>query len=146
MPLYEFHCNVCGHITEELFKVIEKPATLLCEDCGHLAGPIMSVPAWQPNQYKGAPEHYDVGLGCVVENSKHRDKICKERGIVPVDINFGKHYLDDMAEADAARQDAEIAETVRYNDNLKKNDGDRQKASADTWTADDILSGVYDEV
>lgn len=35
MPLYEFHCPECERVTEENFKIAERPDCVTCTFCGN---------------------------------------------------------------------------------------------------------------
>lgn len=84
VPLFAFKCvdPECAHVTEELFKADgERPVEWGCEECGDAAALIPSVPARTVNRWGDTNGGYDVDLGCVVENSTHRDRIMKARNI-----------------------------------------------------------------
>lgn len=34
MPLYEYHCNACAHVQEELRAIAERDTPAMCETCG----------------------------------------------------------------------------------------------------------------
>jgi hypothetical protein len=84
MPLFLYRCvdPACDHDTEELFKADgERPLEWGCEECGDVAKLVPSVPARTASRWGDTNGGYDVDLGCVVENSTHRDRILKERNM-----------------------------------------------------------------
>jgi putative FmdB family regulatory protein len=42
MPIYEYECEVCGHITEVLRRADERNESILCEECEGATERIMS--------------------------------------------------------------------------------------------------------
>jgi len=88
MPLHEFKCP-CGHVTEDLFKVNEKPDFIPCEECGEQADSILSMPAWMPPQFKGVQGNhgrYNIpALGGALANTKEYDQAMEDRGLVRYD-------------------------------------------------------------
>ena len=44
MPLYEFQCRRCEHITEEFQKLMEQKSLRTCEECGDTAAKVVSAP------------------------------------------------------------------------------------------------------
>lgn len=45
MPLYEFECQECSHISEILMAASERNNSILCEECGGPTDRIFSAPA-----------------------------------------------------------------------------------------------------
>ena len=43
MPLFEYKCTMCGHVTEVLEK--EQQGDAMCEVCAYMALPVSSSPA-----------------------------------------------------------------------------------------------------
>ena len=62
--------------------------------------------------------YYDRGLGLVLQSKQHRRKICKERGLVPVDGDFN---IKDMDAEERARINEEQRTIHRLQDNMKHN-------------------------
>lgn len=83
MPIYSFECSQ-GHVTDEYFPTRDRRAKLVsCGTCGKKA-----PYSWQATILGRSvfvipdfPEHYNISLGCVVKNRKHRQQIMKERGL-----------------------------------------------------------------
>ncbi len=53
MPLYEYGCDHCGAVTEQVFKMASKPDTVSCPECGRDARQRVAIggiesdePAW----------------------------------------------------------------------------------------------------
>ncbi len=96
MPLYEFKCEECLDRIQELYRVMEVPATVMCS-CGGRANRVISLVANTASQWGDSHGYYDRGLGTYVENSQHRDRIMKKRGLVSTG-DFDKYYVEDRLE------------------------------------------------
>ena len=62
MPTYEFHCDVCGKITEDIFSISSRPNHIPCKSCRTkglvtLAKFIISTPNTHVKKYI-TPENY----------------------------------------------------------------------------------------
>ena len=63
-----------------------------CEECGGLNLTfLLSVPSIEDTERY---PYFDRGLGMMLESKAHRRKVCKDRGVVPVDgdIDFSSDY------------------------------------------------------
>jgi putative FmdB family regulatory protein len=53
MPLYEYKCDTCGTVVEQLRRAADRPTLRECSECGGdwcepgLLWPIMSVPGYR---------------------------------------------------------------------------------------------------
>ena len=45
MPIYEYKCTVCGHLTEVLQRVADPPLEA-CPECGQAVKKLLSAPAF----------------------------------------------------------------------------------------------------
>lgn len=144
MPLREYKCS-CGHVTEELFMIREEhPPALECESCGLQAQLIFSAVAKTAGRWGdslgGVNGHYDAGLGVHIQNHQEKDRILRERGLVPLSDLGGDSFFDSAVDAQVqadAKMDADIA---TYKENLKSL-GSKEEAVQATWNAKEILQG-----
>lgn len=44
MPLYEYECGHCGHVTEAVMPMDDRDPSVPCEKCGNRAGYVISAP------------------------------------------------------------------------------------------------------
>lgn len=93
MPLYETECLSCGRWDEHLLKVGE--AVPDCQRCSGKNRLAISTVAFTPGRWGDSHGSYNAGLGCYVENDMHRERICKERGLVMLD-DVGSSTADSM--------------------------------------------------
>jgi len=42
MPIYEYECEKCGKIIEEIYSISNYPRGILCKNCGSIADKILS--------------------------------------------------------------------------------------------------------
>lgn len=144
MPLREYTCDQ-GHITEELFFRGEKhPDTMACAHCENKATLIMSAMAKTAGRWGdslgGVNGHYDAGLGCTYQNHQEKDRILRERGLVPLEDLGGDQFFDSVVDAQVqadAKMDADIATYKQAVKDL----GSKEEAVQATWNAHDILHG-----
>lgn len=78
MPLYEYKCDYCSSITEEIFPVNDKPDFIGCKQCGGISYPIISIPG---KDWFRPFWHNDIDINPVyIKSKKHLRDICKEKG------------------------------------------------------------------
>ena len=74
MPIYEYVCDNCGHITEKLFMKIQgTPDEIDCEKCGELAKKKVSLSRFKLKGFGWAFDGYDVTSNSV-KNNKAKGK------------------------------------------------------------------------
>jgi len=145
MPLHTFTCTDCNHVTEEIFSISELiPTTYDCEVCGHTAAYNFPVHAKTSGRWGDGHSAYDAGLGMVIENSMHREKVLKEKGLVPIE-DLGSHWEDDRAETIKRQHEKDVKFDSTYQENLNKHGGDAIEAMAETLPASDIVAGKFDD-
>lgn len=78
MPIYEFQCNSCKHVSEQIFKIHECPESITCPSCGSTSSKIIS----KPNRDWFRPFwHEDLDIKPIyIESKKQLKRICKEKG------------------------------------------------------------------
>jgi len=83
MPIYEYKCAVCEHITSDFRNVDERNHPAICENCGCVAKKIISAPnARTDEMYAGV---VDKRLGKEpLTGRKDFEQRCKEKGLVAV--------------------------------------------------------------
>ena len=136
MPLYEYKCQRCNRRFEELYKVSEAPAILECM-CGALADKAISLIANTAAKWGDSHGYYDRGLGAYVENSQHRERLMKAKGVVSME-DYGKNYAEDRLEkrqADYDQHEVDVANYKQYRA-LGQSKGE---AMAEVYNADRIL-------
>jgi hypothetical protein len=145
MPLFSYRCSN-NHTFDILCKHSDRTNFIICDICKEQSNLLVTLPAktslsWGDNTGKyGVDGFYDRGLGAHYHNIQERDKIAKEKGLVPVS-DFGDNRVDSLASKQAEDQKFWNGESQRYKSNLEKFKGDQVKAVTETWTAHDILKG-----
>ena len=71
MPVYEYECAKCAHITEVSFKLSEDSSQAACEKCGNFAKKVMSLNSfhlkgrgWHKDGYAGKYDAFDDAMKC----------------------------------------------------------------------------------
>jgi len=104
MPLYDFECENCNKITEEMFLIAERPSYIPCPDCGGKAIRIISIgvkggnaesrvlwskafgihPDQIPEMKRRFPgdEYHPVSGAMKIKGYKHQKQIAKRLGMV----------------------------------------------------------------
>jgi len=135
--MYEYRCPQ-GHVTEEIFSLKDRVDHVQCDLCNGIAGRIVSLPADTKAKWGDSHAYFDRGLGCEVKSSQHKDKILKERDLVPVS-EMGSGYVESRMTSSVDEAKAHDKTVSKYNDNVKKFDGDQGRAIAETFPAHEIL-------
>jgi len=142
--MFEYTCKN-GHITEELFFVGEKIKAWMKCQCGKRAMKQIPLTAKMTHMWMGQCEtngvngYYDAGLGCTVHSAHEADKIAKEKGLVR-ETDLGSHWWDDNMNKQKADADKHNATVKTYQDNIKKFDGNKEKAVQETFPAHEMLA------
>jgi hypothetical protein len=138
MPLFDYFCG--EHVYEELLLPSEEvPDSIECPTCGKTATKQVSIPAHTPGRWGdqtgkyGVNGFYDRGLGARYQTSMQREAIMDKKGLAP-ESSFGKHYAEDTLQRQAAHQEQQDVNLVRYKANVKKFEGDKGRAIAETFT------------
>ena len=79
MPVYVFHCDVCGQNSETLLGM-DEPKRLRCLNCGAEMRREYTVPRLGgdlPSKWAG----YDAGLGMEIRDKGDRDREMQRRGL-----------------------------------------------------------------
>jgi len=138
MPLYKFRCPL-GHVTEELAPASAIPDTVDCEFCASTAKRTVTMPQFTPGRWGDSHGGWNRGLNCYVENSMHRDRILKERGLVhESDLPSGaveSHVTDVVNDHEAHNKTVS-----RFEGALAERGGDVSMAIADTFPAEECLA------
>lgn len=112
---YAFRCNACGHRFEDVVPCTQRN-DVPCEKCGAPTTLLVNVQTdrFSQNLYP----YFDRGLGMVLESKAHRARVCKERGLIPVD---GDYDVGRDLGVDAERKQAaeEIAAHDEYMDEVE---------------------------
>lgn len=135
--MYEFLCDD-GHWTEWLCKVAERPDVVVCEECGSPSWRQLSLCSKTPGKWGDSASYFSPSLGCEVRNSAHRDKILKQRGLV-AESDMPKGFIDDKIQKQVDETAQHEKNVSSFKDNLKKHNGNKGLAFADTFPAKDIL-------
>lgn len=87
MPLYEYKCEICGHITEDVRTVDEKDNIADCEKCGSAARKIISIPNLVTDTNFGYTGKYDSRLGgSKIEGRKDFWNRVRQKNLKEVDL------------------------------------------------------------
>ena len=144
MPLYDYKHNDCP--TFEVLVPFSR-ADVPCKTCGLPATRLVSLPArtatlWGDTCF-GINGHFDRGLGTRVTSYRHTDKLLEERGLVRESDLGGDMWYERQMDAQAAERKAHKAVVNAYADNIKKFDGDKGLAMAETFPAHQMLKEAH---
>jgi hypothetical protein len=81
----------------------------------------------------GVDGFYDRGLGARYQTSMQREAIMEKKGLVSTG-DFDKHFVEDTLQRQTAYQKQQDANIARYKANMKKFDGDKSRAVAETFS------------
>ena len=123
MPLYSFYCPDCEVLSDEIFKVGERPGSIICHICHHEAKYVMSAPSQfrisvEGNGRKGYKT--DMGNGRKTVRSETRERYEHRLGNTPAaEIKKNPNALTESAytkryaEKVGAEKKAKDAHTMR---------------------------------
>tara|TARA_R100000664_G_scaffold3143_6_gene7306 strand:+ start:2062 stop:2532 length:471 start_codon:yes stop_codon:yes gene_type:complete len=138
MPLFDYFCG--EHVHEALFLPKEEvPDSIECPQCGRTAIKQLSIPASTPGRWGdqtgkyGVDGFYDRGLGARYQTSMQREAIMEKKGLVSTG-DFDKHLVEDTLQRQSAHQKQQDANIARYKANMKKFEGDKGRAIAETFS------------
>lgn len=121
MPIFEHRCTKCFEVKEDLYKG-DCPETVTCPKCGSEAKRKMSLYARTPGLFgdcglggTAVNGVYDRGLGASYQNSRERDRLIAERGVIPLS-DLGSYAIEDNLEK--RKYEARAADA--YNDTFDK--------------------------
>lgn len=134
MPLREGRCAACGYVEEHLVGVNE--ALPACR-CGGALRPLVSAWARTPGRWGDTNGGWNAGLGCYVENDVHRERICKERGLVMLD-DIGSSTADSML--DRRRREDEAVD--KYTETFDKHKADGAGFYQAAVAAKEVADGI----
>jgi len=144
--MLDYKCPECGWMDEELFFSHETPHDAVkCPDCGGRAPRLMPVIADTKSMWGDSHGYYDRGLGTYITGTKHKDRVCRERGLVPMS-SLDKHFYEDRTEREQAKLQKQDDLITAYQDNLVKYDGDSIRASTEAMPAIECLDGTLDSL
>lgn len=145
MPIHNYECGDCRIRGERLVKMREAD-TQTCVSCNQLMKKLVSLPAktqslWNGEWNKGLSGQgkYDAGLGMVIHSERQRDAELDKRGWIR-ESDLGQDWWDSRKSEIKAENAKLDADTERYKENLKKFEGDAEKAVTETWTAAECLA------
>jgi len=108
MKMRRFQCEGCGHtaeiniIREDLSENLNPRECPHCESAMHF-----NYGGWSIDRFGEDTNwpYYDRGLGRMLHSKKHREEVCKEMGVVPIDgdIDYSSDY--NKLEAKQAAED-----------------------------------------
>lgn len=89
MPVYDLICTGCRRLVEDVICKVAERNNRACPDCGERMGvkPTAALPINTGGEHavgKFYPR-YDRGLGMVVQSHAHRQRICLERNLIPLE-------------------------------------------------------------
>lgn len=91
MPLYEYECNVCGFVTEEIRRMKERNKAIACKKCGCAAERIVSTFTAVSDTNFGFTGKVDTRLGDKpIEGRQDYKQRMKEQGLIEVDKHYGE--------------------------------------------------------
>jgi len=124
----DFRCQACGNVFEDVLYTDEPNPK--CPVCG---GDTTALIGGGPtNLYQqGMYPYPDRGLGLEVQSAAHRQQVCRERNLIPVDGSFDVNR--DMGVAERQRQTRE--EDAAY---------DEYMADVKTMMTPDDIKQIYE--
>lgn len=133
MPLYDVSCPSCG-----VREVLARPNTPVpCPSCGGATQRLVSMPARTSASWGDSQGYFDRGLGCYVENSQHRERVMKAKGLAPLS-DFAKHAVEDYAESQVNERKEHERVMARLESNMKEHNGDQAAAIAATFPLESL--------
>ena len=116
MPVYPYRCTSCSHEHDVAKSVRQIDDPEYCPKCqANSRRYLVAV------NFNGASDwdkaEFNPGLGCVVKNSKHREQIAKQRGLIEVgNEDFEKTITssEKKLEQDINERTEKTMEGVRY--------------------------------
>ncbi len=118
LSLHEFKCNGCGKCFEEIIDHGAGQSVdddFECSNCG------VSDCYWRPSvridRWSERFPYYDRGLGVMLQSKEHRRRICKERGLTPIDGDFDEEKLFSEQTNRREREEKEYNDYVDRLDN-----------------------------
>ena len=147
MPLVDYECTDCPHVIEDVvyLQSEEQAAQLDCPACDGVALKKFPLIARTAHSWGDTNSYFDRGLGTVVRNRQHRERLCKEKGLVPLD-DMPAHHWEDQTAAKVKRVEKRQQLTDRYTAALKKHHGDKIKAIPEALPARECLSGAINDI
>ncbi len=135
MALYEAKCNQCSIKIEYLRSYQKREETPLCPRCLLQTERVISAPAftpsvWGDSQWQG---RYDRGLGVVLKDKAHRDRLMQERGLYEATLSDTDNSFDRMI-SEGQEHERQMA---LYNHNLREANGDTGLAIANTFPGEE---------
>lgn len=79
MMCYDFVCDECRIIYEDVMQEPNEPHELTCAECGKKCRRLYSVPSL--NFDKGSYGYFDIGMGTFIKNPTHRKEEMEKRGL-----------------------------------------------------------------
>lgn len=124
LAMHLYKCNDCSHKFDEIvdFSKGENYDDLKqCPKCKSKNS--KWIPMARIDRWSERFPYYDRGLGVMLQSKQHRDQICKERGLTPVDGDWDDEKL--FSDWDNKRE-KEIKEYDDYCDRLENHPAFRQ--------------------
>lgn len=85
MPLYEYYCDICGTVTEDLRPIEERNNVCICGNCGFVAVKMMSTPNLVTDTNFGYTGKVDKRLGTKpIEGRADWNRRVKEKNYAPL--------------------------------------------------------------
>lgn len=128
----DVECTVCAHKDYRVYDANVEgigACTKMPPDTGDVldllpcGGALRVLIASFGTEAPGTYPRYDKGLGLVLTSAEHRRRVCKERGLIPVDGDYDEDRImskieNERAEEDAVANDyyAKLADAPEYAD------------------------------
>lgn len=161
LRLYDFAVlDEQGNPTNEVIEELVKRGTeYIKDDLGRIAKRKgVQLLAYTPTLYGDSKSRYDAALGCVVRSQRDIDRICKEKGLTPVnDLPNGtaerlltrqiNHH--EFHKKEDARWDDLAQKHGLYEGEIDPTNGVNIKACARVWSefcpAGEVANGTWNE-
>ena len=133
MPLKDSFCSNCNKI-EELLVKMDCSAPPVCT-CGSERTFMISKPARTAGLWGDSSGGYDFSLGRSFSGSREKEKYLRDNGLVAVS-DLGSGFLDQKVHEEIEAGDNHRRDVEVYGESLKKHNGDKGAAMADTFSVD----------
>lgn len=153
MPYYTYRCHRCYTEDDYWFDIMEVAVALTKPPCSHCnmsdqQARILAVPqshsSWHSTGRYGASGYFSPALGKHVSSPAEAQRQLEAKGFVN-EADLPKYHAEDKMDAHRHR----LAEQQKLEDkysSLVKSGIKKEDAVAQTWTAQDALSGKLDEI
>jgi putative FmdB family regulatory protein len=86
--VYAYQCVKCEHAFDVIKSVKDIDVTETCPRCGEFSERQFVPQRIHLSRTRVEHAEFNPGLGCVVKNKKHREELCREKGLIEIGNDF----------------------------------------------------------